>query len=130
MFKPSWSEAEAQHRFGEAAKEPGHGHLYRVAVTVGGQLDPETGTLIDLALLDALIARVVINPLDGQDLNRVVPEFSGGESCPSCEALAAVLFHDLARGLPDTTELCRVVVAEDETLEAECRAESSKGGSR
>lgn len=120
MTKPGWSAEEGRRRFGDTAAAPGHGHLYRVAVTVAGPLDPETGTVIDLAVLDDVLAREVVVPLDGSDLNRAIPEVAGGAMVPGCEAIAASIWGRVARHLPVGVRLERVTVAEDDTLEAEC----------
>ena len=39
--RPDWSEAENRARFGKCANLPGHGHNYRLYVTVGGEIDPQ-----------------------------------------------------------------------------------------
>ena len=56
-------------RFGPLALP--HAHDYTCAATVTGPLDPGSGMLIDLALLDQLLAQEV-GRLDGGDLNRDV----------------------------------------------------------
>lgn len=66
--KPAWSEAENQRRFGWTSAAPGHGHLYRVEVTVAGPLDPETQMVIDLPLLDTILTETVAAPLAGRHL--------------------------------------------------------------
>jgi 6-pyruvoyltetrahydropterin/6-carboxytetrahydropterin synthase len=121
MTKPGWSEAEAERRFGWTSAAPGHGHLYRVAVSVTGVPDAETGTIIDLAALDAILAREVTSRYGGSDLNASVRDVVDGRVVPSCEALAAAIWRDVTHALPDGVILERVVVAEDDTLEAECR---------
>lgn len=120
MTKPGWSDEEGRRRFGPTADAPGHGHLYRVAVTVAGPLDPETGTVVDLAMLDDLLAREVVSRLGGSDLNVAVPEVASGAMVPGCEALAASIWRRLAPQMPGGVRLERVTVAEDDTLEAEC----------
>jgi 6-pyruvoyltetrahydropterin/6-carboxytetrahydropterin synthase len=120
MALPEWTDGEAEARFGWTARRPGHGHLYRVAVTVGGTPDPETGALLDLAAFDAVLDEQVIAPLTGRDLNEAVDEFARGEALPTCEALAAALWRRLAPHLPAGVTLQRIVVAEDDTLEGEC----------
>ena len=123
MHKAGWSEEEAARRYGWTSAAPGHGHLYRVAITVSGDPDPETGTVIDLALLDALLEARIRTPFEGQDLNAVLPEVLSGRAVPSCEAIAAEIWRKVTDGMPAGVSLVRVVVAEDDTLEAECLAE-------
>lgn len=120
MHKPGWSEAESQRRFGWTADPPGHGHLYRVAVSVSGPADVETGAVIDLELLDAVLAREVVLPFSGSDLNATIPAVAEGRVLPTCEAMAAAIWQRVAPHLPAGITLVRVTVAEDDSLEAEC----------
>src|SRR5919205_1599583 len=53
--RPEWSEAENRARFGKCANLPGHGHNYRLYVTVRGEVDPVTGFVVDLGRLDGLV---------------------------------------------------------------------------
>lgn len=122
MALPTWSDAEAEGRFGWTARRPGHGHLYRVAVTVGGVPDATTGLVMNLAELDALLADRVVTPFADQDLNQVVTAVAQGVQLPGCEVLAADIWQRLVHALPGRVTLERVVVQEDDTLEAECVA--------
>lgn len=119
--KPAWSEAENQRRFGWTSAAPGHGHLYRVEVTVAGPLDPETQMVIDLPLLDTILTEMVAAPLGGRHLGDAVPAFAPGGELPTCEAIAAWCFGRVSQRLPHGVVLQRVLVAEDATLWAECR---------
>lgn len=120
MHKPGWSDEESRRRFGWTADAPGHGHLYRVAVSVSGPADVETGAVIDLEVLDALLAREVVLPFSGSDLNTTLPEVAAGRVLPTCEAMAAAIWRRVTPHLPDGVTLVRVTVAEDDSLEAEC----------
>lgn len=120
MSKPGWSDAEAEQRYGWTARAPGHSHLYRVAVTVSGTPDPETGTIVDLAGLDAVLDREVMAHFAGSDLNVAIDAVASGDAVPGCEVLAAAIWRRVTRALPVGVTLQRVAVAEDETLEAEC----------
>ena len=120
MHKPGWSDAESQRRYGWTADPPGHGHLYRVAVSVTGAADVETGAVVDLGVLDALLAREVVLPLSGTDLNTTIAAVAAGHVLPTCEALAAAIWQRVEPHLPSGVRLVRVTVAEDDSLEAEC----------
>jgi 6-pyruvoyltetrahydropterin/6-carboxytetrahydropterin synthase len=119
-YRPDWSEEKNREVFGTLAKAPGHGHDYHCAVTVAGSLDPTTGMIIDLELLDRIIGEEVLTPLAGKHLNLDVPEFGYGRTLPTCEAIAAYIYRRLAPRLPATVALDRVRVAEDPTLYADC----------
>lgn len=120
MAVRGWSAEENRRRFGWTADPAGHGHLYRVAVTVAGPLDPATGTVVDLATLDGILAREVVTVYEGCDLNVALPEVVAGRAVPGCEALAAAIWCRVAPHLPPGATLDRVTVAEDDSLEAEC----------
>jgi len=119
-YRPEWSEAENRQRFGWTAEPPGHGHLYRVDVTVTGPLDPATQMIMDICALDAVLDEEIAQPLAGTFLNESVAVFASGAELPSCEALAAWCWGRVASRLNDTARLERVRVAEDETLWADC----------
>ncbi|MES2306802.1 MAG: 6-carboxytetrahydropterin synthase [Gemmatimonadota bacterium] len=97
-----------------------HGHLYQVAVTVTGTLDPVTQSVIDLATLDEILTMAITTPLGGRHLNDAIAEFASGARWPTCEAIAAWCWREIAGRLPATSRLERVRVAEDNTLWAEC----------
>ncbi len=118
--KASWSPVENAARFGPPGDAGGHGHLYRVEVSVTGPLDVDTQMIIDLAAFDGILADVVTGRFDGRSLNDVVPVFASGEQLPSCEAIARWIWAQVAPLLPGNARLYRVRVAEDETLWADC----------
>jgi len=117
--RPEWSEDENRARFGKCANLPGHGHNYRLYVTVAGEPDPETGFVVDLPALDRAVTERVIDVLDHQHVNHAVPEFGEGGEIPSSESLVRWIHGRLSRGLPAGVELVRLRLEEDEDLAAE-----------
>lgn len=117
--RPEWSEEENRARFGKCANLPGHGHNYRVFVTVAGEPDGETGFVVDLAALDGVVAAEVVDRLDHRHLNEAVPEFGDGREIPSSENLVRWIRGRLEGRLPGGVELVGVRVEEDEDLAAE-----------
>lgn len=115
--RKEWSEERNRQTFG--AQTETHEHEWRVEVTVEGALDPETGFVMDLGELDAILDDEVRTPLAGFDLNRVIPEVARGEMQPSTEALAGWVFGRVARRLPAGVALRRVRVRESDDLGAE-----------
>jgi 6-pyruvoyltetrahydropterin/6-carboxytetrahydropterin synthase len=122
--RPEWSAEKNEQVFGLCAREHGHGHNYRCAVTVRGTPRAETGMIMDLARLDELLASEVRAPLDHRHLNLDVPEFSYGRTIPTAEALAVWVWERLAKRLPAGVELARVRIAEDDDLSAECAGDT------
>lgn len=119
-YRAEWTEAENRQRFGWTAEPPGHGHLYRVDVTITGPLDPATQMIFDLREFDTILAEEIVQPLAGTVLNESIDRFASGAELPSCEALAAWCWGRVADRLHGEVQLERVRVAEDETLWADC----------
>jgi 6-pyruvoyltetrahydropterin/6-carboxytetrahydropterin synthase len=120
--RPEWSEAENRARFGKCANLPGHGHNYRLFVAVSGEIDAETGFVIDLGRLDALVQEHVVERLDHQHLNAALPEFVEGGAIPSSENLVRWIHDELAGRLPPGNRLEKLRLEEDEDLAAEWEA--------
>jgi 6-pyruvoyltetrahydropterin/6-carboxytetrahydropterin synthase len=121
--RPEWTEEENRARFGKCANLPGHGHNYRLFVTLRGPLDPLTGFVAGLGQLDALVARLVLDRVDHQHLNSVLPEFGPGRLNPSSEALVRWIRDQLAPALAPAVSLVRLRLEEDEDLAAEWHLE-------
>ena len=115
---PDWSEAENLARFGRYAGDLGHGHNYRCEVTVEGEIDPETGMLVDLERLDEILRKHIVEPFGHAFLNDV-PDFDGGRVVPTAENVARVIWKRLAPDLPAGCLLHRVRVQEERNLWAD-----------
>ncbi len=118
-FRPEWSAEKNRATFGECAAEPGHPHDYRCTITVGGAIDPITGMVMDLGLLDRILADEVTGPFHGKHINLDVAAFAYGKTIPTCEAIAEYLHPRIRRHLPSGVRLLRIRIAEDETLSGE-----------
>ena len=112
------TEAENHAEFGTLSV--GHPHDYTCHVTVSGPPAPGTGMVIDLVLLDRILADEITSRLGGHDLNEALPAVRSGGVLAVCETIAVELFGRIRSRLPSGVELERVVVAEDATLSAEC----------
>jgi 6-pyruvoyltetrahydropterin/6-carboxytetrahydropterin synthase len=117
--RPEWTDEENRTRFGKCANLPGHGHNYRLFVTVRGALDPATAFVADLGQLDALVARLILGRLDHQHINAALPDFAPGGTNPSSEALVRWIRDQLVPALPSEVTLVRLRLEEDEDLAAE-----------
>lgn len=116
--RPEWSEAENRERFGELSEAPGHGHNYRVEVRVEGEIDPETGMVVDLAELDRVLRRQIEEPFHHAFLNDL-PDFAAERAVPTTENIARVVWERVSPNLPDGCRLTRVRVREERDLWAE-----------
>ena len=83
-----WSDERNAAVFGACARPNYHGHSYVCDVTVTGEIDPVTGFIVDLGLLDEVLAREVRTRFDHANINLDVAEFADGGLMPTGEELA------------------------------------------
>lgn len=107
--------------FGKCNNPHGHGHNYVLEVTVEGEVDPETGYLIDMKDLKDVLRRTVVDEVDHRHLNIEVPWLAGIN--PTAENLARVFYERVAPELDDHLRLAVVTVHETERNSASYRAE-------
>ncbi|MBA3976152.1 MAG: 6-pyruvoyl tetrahydrobiopterin synthase [Candidatus Solibacter sp.] len=98
LHAPVLSDEENRRIYGKCNNPYGHGHDYLLEVTVEGEADARTGRVLPLALLDGLVRRVVIEPMDRRDLNTEIDEFAA--LAPTTENLAVVAARRISEAWP------------------------------
>lgn len=98
LHEPTLSDAENQLLFGKCNNPHGHGHDYRLDVTVSGPLDSQTSMVVDLACLDEVVQSEVLARLDHRHLNHEVPPFD--RLNPTSENLLRVVWDWLDSACP------------------------------
>jgi 6-pyruvoyltetrahydropterin/6-carboxytetrahydropterin synthase len=111
------SEAENATLFGKCNNPYGHGHNYRLEVTVGGVIDPDIGIVISVVALDRYVFRSVLREFDGKNFNLDIQEFQS--LVPTTENLTQVIADRLTAQWeeefgPAAPRLVRVHVQETE----------------
>ena len=92
---PQLSAEENRRLYGKCNNPFGHGHDYVVEVSARGPLDPRTGRALDVAALDDLVRRHVLEPFDHRNLNEDVNSFQG--LAPTSENLLLEICRRLKR---------------------------------
>jgi 6-pyruvoyltetrahydropterin/6-carboxytetrahydropterin synthase len=121
--RPEWSNERNDEVFGLCARERFHGHSYICDVTVTGDIDPLTGMVIDLGVLDRVLASEVRDRFDHRNINLDVDEFGEGKLIPTGEELARFIFERVQLGVGTAARVVEVTVAEDTTLRASYRSD-------
>jgi 6-pyruvoyltetrahydropterin/6-carboxytetrahydropterin synthase len=103
LYRKDWSDEKNQEVFGLCANPHYHGHNYRLDVRVVGEIDPETGYVIDLKLLNDLITEEITERFDHRNLNLDCPEFANLN--PTGENIAVVIYHLIRKQLPKQYDL-------------------------
>ncbi|MBT8188718.1 MAG: 6-carboxytetrahydropterin synthase [Croceitalea sp.] len=93
LYRPDWSDEKNQAIFGKCNNPKFHGHNYELIVSVTGDVDPETGYVMDMKVLKDLIKDKVENAFDHKNLNIDVPEFK--KLNPTAENIAIIIWQKL-----------------------------------
>ena len=92
LFNPAWSEEQNNATFGKCANKNWHGHNYELYVTVKGEINADTGFVVNLKDLSTLIRTDVTEVLDHKNLNMDV---KGMPVMPSTENVAIFIWNIL-----------------------------------
>ncbi|TRY85007.1 hypothetical protein DNTS_016184 [Danionella cerebrum] len=92
------SDEENRRIFGKCNNPNGHGHNYRVEVTVRGKIDAETGMVMNISDLKDYIEEAIVKPLDHKNLDLDVPYFSHVVS--TTENLSVFIWESLTALMP------------------------------
>jgi 6-pyruvoyltetrahydropterin/6-carboxytetrahydropterin synthase len=91
LHNPAWTNERNKSVFGLCNNENYHGHNYELTVQVTGEIDPETGYVIDLKILSDLIKAEVLDRFDHKNLNLDTIEFRSLN--PTAENIAVVIYN-------------------------------------
>lgn len=93
LYNPKFSDEENARIFGKCSNPNWHGHNYTLEVVVAGKIDPETGYVLDLKELKAIIIEHVIKHVDHKNLNTET-EFMKG-LIPTAENITIAVWNQL-----------------------------------
>ena len=93
LCKDDWSDKENFEVFGKCSNKNWHGHNYELFVTVKGEINPETGFVVNLKVLSKIIKERVTEKLDHKNLNLDVPFLKG--KITSSENLTIIIWEQL-----------------------------------
>jgi 6-pyruvoyltetrahydropterin/6-carboxytetrahydropterin synthase len=77
VFNPTFSDEKNQRTFGKCNNPNWHGHNYDLEVSVEGEVDPETGYVLDLSSLKEIVEREIISQVDHKNFNLDVKFMQG-----------------------------------------------------
>ncbi|CAM3985035.1 MULTISPECIES: 6-pyruvoyl trahydropterin synthase family protein [Flavobacterium] len=93
LYRKDWSEEKNNEVFGKCNNPNFHGHNYDLTVSITGEVDQETGFVIDVKILSDLIKEHIENAFDHKNLNLDVEEFK--DLNPTAENIAIVIWNKL-----------------------------------
>jgi len=93
LFLPNYSDEKNLEVFGKCSNPNWHGHNYDLYVTIKGEVNPDTGFLVNLKDLSKIINQFVIEKLDHKNINLDVDFMKG--KLASTENLAIAIWEQL-----------------------------------
>ena len=103
MHNPIWSDEQNAQVFGLCNSPNYHGHNFKLVVKLTGEINPETGYIMDLKVLAKLLKEEIESRFDHKNLNLDCPEFK--EKLASTENFAWVIYNILKPLLPQNLKL-------------------------
>jgi len=103
LYRKDWDDTRNKEIFGKCSNPNFHGHNYELIVAVTGEIDQETGFVMDMKVLKDLIYSEIETEFDHKNLNVEVPEFK--EMNPTAENIAVVIWNKLHSKLPKDLDL-------------------------
>jgi 6-pyruvoyltetrahydropterin/6-carboxytetrahydropterin synthase len=103
LYRKDWTFEKNQQVFGKCNNPNFHGHNYELIASVTGEVDPETGYVIDVKILADLIKAEVEQKFDHKNLNLDCEEFA--DLNPTAEHIAYVIYHKMKPKLPEHLDL-------------------------
>ena len=103
LYRKDWSHEKNDEVFGLCNNPNFHGHNYDLYVKVTGEVDPETGYVIDLKILKDIIRAEVTDKFDHKNLNLDTEEFK--DLIPTAEHIAYVIYNKIRAKLDDKFDL-------------------------
>ena len=103
LFRKDWSDEKNRAVFGKCSNPNFHGHNYELIVSVTGEVDKETGFVIDIQTLKEIIKTEVENAFDHKNLNVEVEEFKNLN--PTAENISVVIYNKIKPILKPELEL-------------------------
>ena len=103
LYRKEWSDEQNNAVFGKCNNANFHGHNYELVVSITGEIDPQTGYVIDIKILKDIIVDEVETPFDHKNLNLDVPEFA--DLNPTAENIAVVIWNRIRRRIDSAMDI-------------------------
>lgn len=103
LYRKDWSDEKNETIFGKCNNPNFHGHNYELIVSVTGDIDKETGYVIDIKVLKDIIKAEVEDAFDHKNLNLEVEAFK--DLNPTAENIAVVIYNKVKPKLPKALTL-------------------------
>ena len=128
LYRKDWSDEKNDAVFGKCNNPNFHGHNYIMEVWIEGDIDPETGYVIDLKILKDIIKEEIVERFDHRNLNLDCPEFEN--LIPTAENIILVSWNllrsKLTKNLSSSLNCGKLKITSLNTMVFKCRIKPTK----
>lgn len=103
LYRKDWTFEKNDLIFGKCNNPNFHGHNYELIVSVTGEIDSETGYVMDVKILTDIIKEEVEDKFDHKNLNLDVPEFENLN--PTAENIVVVIWNKIRNKIKSDFDL-------------------------
>src|SRR5690606_11515497 len=103
LYRKDWSNEKNNAVFGKCNNPNFHGHNYELIVNVTGDIDPETGFVMDMKVLKDIIKDEIEDAFDHTNLNLEVEEFK--DLNPTAENISVIIYQKIKPKLKSNLDL-------------------------
>ncbi len=114
-WNESWTEEKNNEVFGDDVRI--HGHNYILSITLKGEINEESGFIVDLQKLNKIVNEKVINVFDHSQIEKDIEWFKGKQ--PSTENMVVYIWKQLVNIIPSDAQLYCVKLRETPTIFSE-----------
>lgn len=106
LYNNAWTDSRNSEIFGKCANPNYHGHNYGLIVAVTGEIDKETGFVMDMKVLKDIIKKDIEDYFDHKNLNEQLKEFNPIDGLnPTAENIAVIIWNKLRLKIPNNLSL-------------------------
>ena len=107
-----WTEAENFENFGDDIYL--HGHNYNLDITISGEINTDSGFIVNLQKLNNIVQENVISIMDHSQIEKDIDWFENRQ--PSTENMVVFIWERLAGKIPSPAKLHSIKLQETPTI--------------
>ena len=111
-WNEKWDDDKNYKVFGDDVKV--HGHNYVLDVTITGEIDPDSGFIVDIQDIKTIVSENVIKVLDHSQIEKDIKWFKGKQ--PSTENLVIFIWEQIFSKIKKPAKLYKIKLRETPTI--------------
>ena len=111
-WNEQWSEKENFEIFGDDIYL--HGHNYALDITISGEINEDSGFIVNLHTLNEIVKELVLSEIDHSQIEKDIDYFKNRQ--PSTENMVVYIWEKLVNNIPSPAKLYSIKLQETPTI--------------